>query len=134
LILEVDDNDAIREIVDAVLSSEGYAVTTAASGEQAIAEIERRLAHGDALPELILLDLTMPGMSGYQTLQALRRIPHGDSVPVIFISALPESEERDTALAAGGVDYLSKPFQIPKLIEVVSRQLAKCDDGLATKG
>jgi len=121
LILEVDDNDAIREIVDVVLSSEGYVVVTAASGEQAMQEIERRLAEGIALPRLVLLDLTMPGMSGYQTLQALRQLPGGDRVPVIFISALSECEERATALAAGGVDYLSKPFQIPKLIEVVAR-------------
>ncbi|MDX8413995.1 MAG: response regulator [Mariprofundales bacterium] len=126
MILEVDDNDAIREIVDAVLSSEGYAVATAASGEEAMQEIKRRLADGDALPELILLDVTMPGMSGYQTLQSLRQLPDGGSVPVIFISALPEDEERSNALAAGGVDYLSKPFQIPKLIAMVNRYLVKC--------
>jgi len=124
LILEVDDNDAIREIVDAVLSSEGYAVTAVASGEQAIATITQRLANGKPLPELILLDLTMPGMSGYQTLQALRQLPRGDSIPVIFISALPECEERANALAAGGVDYLSKPFPIPKLVEMVQRHVA----------
>jgi len=123
LILEVDDNDAIREIVDAVLSSEGYAVATADSGEQAIMMIEQRLAQGEQLPDLILLDLTMPGMSGYQTLKALRSLPGGEDVPVVLISALPECEERENALAAGGVDYLTKPFQIPALIDVVARHI-----------
>ncbi len=123
MILEVDDNDAIREIVQTVLASEGYTVAGAESGEQAIAEIERRLEAGEPLPRLMLLDLTMPGMSGYQTMERLRQLPGAGKVAVIFISALPESAERDNALAAGGVDYLTKPFQIPRLLEVVRRHL-----------
>jgi len=121
MILEVDDNDAIREIVDAVLTAEGYTVATAASGDAAMELVGRRVARGEALPELMLLDLTMPGMSGYQTIRKLRALPGGDRVPVIFVSALPEDEEREHALAAGGVDYLSKPFQIPRLIDLVAR-------------
>ncbi|RMH50844.1 MAG: response regulator [Zetaproteobacteria bacterium] len=121
MILEVDDNDAIREIVEAVLTAEGYEVATAADGSAAVELLSRQVAEGGALPELVLLDLTMPGMSGYQTLQKLRALPGGERVPVIFVSALPEEEEREHALAAGGVDYLSKPFQIPRLIELVAR-------------
>ena len=123
MILEVDDNDAIREIVETVLSTEGYAVASAESGERAIEVIERRLDAEGELPQLVLLDLTMPGMSGYQTMEKLRGFPGGEEVPVVFISALPEYEERANALAAGGVDYLSKPFPIPRLLEVVKRHL-----------
>ncbi len=121
MILEVDDNDAIREIVATVLTIEGYSVMTVGSGEEAIATVRRALERGEEMPELVLLDLTMPGMSGYQTLEALRALPGGDRVPVIFVSALPEDEERDHAIAAGGVDYLSKPFMIPRLIDMVAR-------------
>ncbi|MDQ6965149.1 MAG: response regulator [Mariprofundales bacterium] len=123
MILEVDDNDAIREMVDAVLSLEGYRVVTAVDGTQAIAEIKRRLAVGEGLPQLVLLDLTMPKMGGYQTMAELRQLPGGDGVPVIFVSALPEDEERGSALAAGGVDYLSKPFKIPALLAMVARHV-----------
>ncbi|MDX8408659.1 MAG: response regulator transcription factor [Mariprofundales bacterium] len=121
MILVVDDNASIREMLEAILSSEGYEVSTAASGDAALAALEQRLAQGESLPELVLQDLTMPYKTGYQTMAQMRALPGGDAVPVIVVSAFPEEEERPRALAAGAVDYLCKPFQIPQLLDLIVR-------------
>ena len=123
MILVVDDNAAIREMLEAVLSSEGYEVSCAASSEIALEMLEQHLAHGGSLPELVLQDLTMPYKTGYQTMAQMRALPGADRVPVLIVSAFPEEEERPRALAAGAVDYLCKPFQIPNLLDLVARHV-----------
>ncbi len=116
MILVVDDNDGIREMQAAVLQSADYAVRTAADGSQALQLIEQQC------PQLVLLDITMPGMTGYQVLDQLRA-RHGDSLPVILVSALPEDEERNHAIARGATDYISKPFDIASVLGCVRRYL-----------
>ena len=111
-ILTVDDDRVNLRILGGILRGEGYAVTEAASGEQAIE------AYAKHSPDLVLLDVMMPGIDGFETCRRLRKI-HGDQcAPVIFITAKSESDDVVEGLGAGGVDYLPKPFQ-PK--EVLAR-------------
>ncbi|WP_018293555.1 response regulator [Mariprofundus ferrooxydans] len=116
MILIVDDNDNVREMQVAVLESANYSVRDAADGIKAIALAE------EVCPELVLMDITMPGMTGYQVLEILRE-RHGDALPIILVSALPESEERDIAISRGATDYISKPFDIPSVLSCVKQYL-----------
>ena len=116
MILIVDDNDAIREMQAAVLESSNYSVRQAADGNTALAlAAEQR-------PSLVLMDITMPGMTGYQVLGRLREL-YGNALPIVMVSALPEDEERDIALAKGATDYISKPFDIPSVLRCVNKFL-----------
>jgi len=116
MILIVDDNEAIREMQVAVLESANYSVRDAASGDIALA-----LA-AEQQPCLVLMDITMPGMTGYQVLDQLRAL-YGSELPVVMVSALPEDEEREIALARGATDYISKPFDIPSVLRCVKQFL-----------
>lgn len=116
MILIVDDNDIVREMQVAVLESASYSVRDAADGIQALALTEH------TCPELVLMDITMPGMTGYQVLEILRE-RHGDALPIILVSALPEDEARDIAISRGATDYISKPFDIPSVLRCVKQYL-----------
>ncbi|MDQ6951311.1 MAG: response regulator transcription factor [Mariprofundales bacterium] len=130
MIFVVDDNASIREMLDAILSAEGYDVSSAEGGEAAIIQLKQRIAQGQPLPQLVLQDLTMPYKTGYQTMAEMRTLPGFDAVPVVIISAFPEDEERPRALAAGAADYLCKPFKIPDLLDVVAHYVPGVVDGL----
>jgi signal transduction histidine kinase len=111
-ILTVDDDRVNLRILSEILGMEGYAITQASSGEQAIG------SYAKAPPDLVLLDVMMPGIDGFETCRQLRRL-HGDHcAPVIFITAKSESDDVVEGLGAGGVDYLPKPF---KQKEVLAR-------------
>ncbi|NWF36485.1 response regulator [Mariprofundus sp. KV] len=116
MILIVDDNDAIREMQVAVLESANYSVREASSGSHALTLAE------ETRPQLVLMDITMPGMTGYQVLDQLRE-KYGSELPIVMVSALPEDEERDIALARGATDYISKPFDIPSVLNCVKQFL-----------
>ncbi|MEE4355628.1 MAG: response regulator [Desulfococcaceae bacterium] len=105
LILIVDDTPVNLRLLSAILSGEGYSVRSAPDGSFAL-----RFARSRP-PDLILLDIRMPGMDGYQVCNALKTDPRTAAVPVIFISALHETEDKVKAFQAGGVDFISKPFQ-----------------------
>ena len=116
-ILVVDDEADSRSLLTGILASEGYHVRTADSGRLALASVDAWL------PELILLDIRMPGMDG---LEVCRRLKAGDKsqcVPVIFITAASNVEERVSGLAAGAVDYIGKPFQREELLARVRTHL-----------
>ncbi|MBI9085842.1 MAG: response regulator [Desulfobacterales bacterium] len=116
-ILVVDDTkENLRILVDA-LGHEGYVVRPALSGQIAL-EAARKEP-----PDLILLDVIMPGMNGYQVCAALKADTHLQDVPVIFISALDEVTDKVKGFSAGGVDYISKPFQTEELLARVETHL-----------
>jgi len=117
MILIVDDNEMVREMQVAVLESANYSVRAAADGRRALALAE------DELPSLVLMDITMPGMTGYQVLAQMRET-YGDDLPIVLVSALPEDEERDTAISRGATDYISKPFDIPSVLDCVKHYLS----------
>ena len=126
LVMVVDDDGVTRAMVGSWLAGSGYGVVAARDGEEAL-----RLA-GERDPELLLVDLIMPGLGGYEVCRAIQRA--GESPPpVIFITANDERGRRATGLDAGAVDYIVKPFQQEELIARVRAALrAKVErDGLA---
>jgi len=111
-ILTVDDDRVNLRILGGILRGEGYLLADAASGERALE------TYAQFQPDLVLLDVMMPGIDGFETCRELKKI-HGDKcAPVIFITAKNESDDVVEGLGAGGVDYLPKPFK-PK--EVLAR-------------
>ena len=116
-ILVVDDEADSLLVLASILAAEGYQVRTADSGSLALKSVAAWL------PELILLDIRMPGMDGFEVCQRLKTADQSRHVPVIFITAAGEVDERVKGLAAGAVDYISKPFHREELLARVRTHL-----------
>jgi class 3 adenylate cyclase len=116
-ILVVDDDPGNREVLEELLRLRGYPVVTAASGPEAL-EVARREP-----PDLVLLDVTMPGMSGYEVCEALRAEPATRLLPIVIITALEGQEEKIRAIEAGADDFLNKPISPTELIARVKSLL-----------
>ena len=116
LILVVDDEPPIVRLVRAKLQADGYAVVTAARGEEAL-----RLAEEER-PDLIVLDLMMPGMDGFET---LRRVREGSQVPVIMLTARAGDADKLKGLHGGADDYVTKPFNPDELAARVAAVLRR---------
>ena len=108
-ILVVDDTPVNVKLLADLAGAKGYRVSIAASGAEALAAIAA------APPDLVLLDVIMPGMSGYEVCRAIRAEPRTAILPVIMVTALDPLEERVKGLEAGADDFLSKPIQPPEL-------------------
>jgi len=117
-VLIVDDEPANIDLLQQELSDAGYRPLAAASGEEAIA-----LA-ADAQPDLVLLDVVMGGIDGYETCRRLKAAQSTRAIPVIFLTALSESFEKVRAFGAGAVDYVTKPFDIDELLARVRTHIA----------
>lgn len=109
-ILVVDDNANNRILAEAHLKSFGYAVVMAESGEEAL---ERTATH---TPSLILLDVIMPKMDGYETCARLRQLPQGRDVPIVFLTALADLSSHQRAMDVGVDDFLTKPINRTELM------------------
>ncbi|RPE40664.1 two-component system response regulator PrrA [Streptomyces sp. Ag109_O5-1] len=107
-VLVVDDDAAIRRSLERGLRLSGFAVRVADSGAAALAEIR------DTPPDVLVLDVSMPGMSGIEVCTRLR--DDGLDLPVLMLSALDETADRIAGLQAGGDDYLVKPFALQELV------------------
>jgi two-component system, cell cycle sensor histidine kinase and response regulator CckA len=116
-ILVVDDEADSRSLLTGILVSEGYQVRAADSGRLALASVDAWL------PELILLDIRMQGMDGFEVCRRLKARDKSQRVPVVFITAASDVEERVTGLAVGAVDYISKPFSREELLARVRMHL-----------
>jgi sigma-B regulation protein RsbU (phosphoserine phosphatase) len=108
-ILVVDDTPANLQVLTGMLKDRGYKVRPVPSGKLAL------LAARKAPPDLILLDINMPEMNGYEVCARLKADDKLKGIPVIFISALTEQLDKVTAFTIGGVDYITKPFQMEEL-------------------
>ena len=108
-VLVVDDDRYNRDLLDAMLSPEGVVVECAASGEEALAIVAARP------PDLILLDVMMPGMDGYAVATRLKGDPRTRSIPIIVVTALDNPDARLRGLSAGAEDYLTKPIDRAEL-------------------
>jgi len=116
-ILIVDDKlENIRFLSD-FLSIQHYQVRKAISGQAALTAVE------SISPDLILLDINMPGMSGYEVCEKLKNNPETSSIPIIFLSAGSDSSEKVRAFQLGGIDYITKPFQLEEVLIRVQTQL-----------
>ena len=118
-ILVVDDNPDLLDIVDAILSDAGYMVAKAFTGEDGIA-VARNLR-----PNLILLDLNMPRMDGWEVLKLLKADMATKDIPVAIFSVRTDIKDKIFGLQRGAVDYISKPFQYERLTERIERILAQ---------
>ncbi|HIO20998.1 MAG TPA: response regulator [Nitrospirales bacterium] len=117
LVLLVDDNPANIPHVRDYLVFKGYAVEIASSGEEAIAKV------ASIRPDVVLMDIQMPGISGFTAIERLRENAQFDSVKIIAVTALASEEDRNKCIDIGANDYLSKPFQLSKLCKTIQKAL-----------
>jgi PleD family two-component response regulator len=116
-ILLVDDNDVQLSITEIQLKKQ-YEVTTAISGKEAL----DHLFHG-FVPDLIMLDILMPDMDGWETFGRLRAISVLHEVPIIFLSSVNDKEEIDRAFDMGAADFIVKPFKSEEFLERISKAI-----------
>ncbi len=109
-ILIVDDNPTNLEVLSESLIQEGFQVAVAIDGESALEQINYHP------PELILLDVMMPGMDGFETCQQLKSNPDTCDIPVIFMTALSDAQNKVQGLSIGAIDYITKPFQHEEVV------------------
>lgn len=117
-ILVIDDNPDLLDMVDAILSDAGFVVAKTVSGEEGL-NVARALR-----PHLILLDLNMPKMDGWEVLKLLKTDPATKEIPVAIFSVRTDLKDKIFGLQRGAVDYIPKPFQFEHLTERVERILA----------
>jgi CheY-like chemotaxis protein len=116
-ILVAEDNADQRSLYVAVLTSAGYRVIEAADGVQAVDIVRRER------PGLVLMDVTMPGTSGWNAVRTLRQDIQTRAIPIIVVTGLASAWDRDASLAAGCDEYLAKPVQPQRLLEEVRKFL-----------
>ena len=108
-ILVVEDEEDIRELVEYNLTRQGYVVEGVATGEEALASARREL------PDLVLLDIMLPGIDGLEVCRRIKSDPKTHSVPIVMVTAKGEEIDQVTGLEVGADDYLTKPFS-PKVL------------------
>lgn len=116
-VLIVDDTPANLNLLFAMLTNHGYKVRAAINGNMALKSVFA------ALPELILLDINMPEMNGFDVCRQLKADIRTRDIPIIFISASDETEDKVRAFDVGGVDYVTKPFQVEEVLARVGTQM-----------
>ncbi len=116
-ILVVDDNPDNLRLLTGLLNEHHYKVRVAPNGTRALATIRKEI------PDLVLLDIMMPGMDGYEVCRRLKSAENTSSIPVIFISALDEMTKMTEAFSVGGVDYITKPFRSQEVLARIETHL-----------
>lgn len=118
-ILVVDDNPDNTEIIREYLEAQGYAITVAHDGDEALVLFER------VQPRLVLLDVMMPGRDGWEVCRLMKQHPRlGRRMRVVMVTALDEWDDKRQALETGADDYVEKPFDLRRLATTVERNLA----------
>jgi CheY-like chemotaxis protein len=118
-ILVIDDEPAWQKITSHILRNRGYDVRIAGSGAEALKALTT------FKPDLILSDVRMPDMNGFDLVDNLKRIPAASSTPVIFFSAIDDYDARKVARTLGAVDFLVKPFNEDEVSSVLLKHLPK---------
>ncbi len=116
-ILVVDDHPDNLDLLEGILQRQGYDVYRAASGREVLNTVSI------VLPNLILLDIMMPGMDGYTVCKRLKANPETCNIPILFISALEDARDKVRGFQVGGMDYITKPFQIKEVLARVAHHL-----------
>ena len=117
IVLIADDKATSRELVRTVLENSGYAVVEASDGLEALRNARQ------SKPDLIILDLHMPGMDGFGVVREIRRDPGLSSTPVMALTASAMQGDRERAISAGFTSYIAKPIQLSALRSEVERML-----------
>ena len=118
LVLVVDDDVALLGMVEMIMQGEGYRVTTALEGQEALAKVMQEM------PDVILLDMKMPGMDGWEFAREFRT-RYDRRAPIVVLTAAEDARKRAEEIGAEG--YLGKPFDIDDLVRVVGRQVGDHD-------
>jgi two-component system, OmpR family, alkaline phosphatase synthesis response regulator PhoP len=118
-ILVVEDEDDIRELLRYNLDKEGYRVVWAASGEEALKAVK------DSEPDLVLLDLMLPGVDGLEVCRSLKQDPHTRNLPIVMLTAKGEEADIVAGLELGADDYVTKPFSLRVLLARVRAVLRR---------
>ncbi|BBO91064.1 response regulator [Desulfosarcina ovata] len=116
-IMIVDDTPANLQILSALLRKKGYGVAAFPRGKMALAAAQRKR------PNLILLDINMPEMNGFEVCEVFKATPGLKDIPIVFISAISDTEDKVRAFNIGGVDYITKPFQMEEVYARVDTHL-----------
>ncbi len=116
-ILIAEDERDIRELVNFSLQFGGFAVVQAANGAEAVDQAQKEL------PDLILMDVRMPKMTGYEACRQMKSMPELRDIPVVFLSAKGQETEIQTGLEAGAEEYILKPFAPDELVKQVQAVL-----------
>ncbi|MCU0545075.1 MAG: hybrid sensor histidine kinase/response regulator [Oscillatoriaceae cyanobacterium Prado104] len=121
-ILIVDDNATNLSVISQALKSAGYKLRVAVDGETAISMLEKCALDRskNCLPELILLDIQMPGIDGFETCRRIKANPTTNAIPIIFMTALADAASKLKGLSLGAVDYITKPFEQDEVIARVN--------------
>ncbi len=117
-ILVVDDTPSNLRLLSTMLSQNNYSVRCVVNGEMALEEVRI------ACPDLILLDIQMPRMNGYEVCQELKKMPETRDIPIIFLTALDDSRDKVKAFAVGAVDYMTKPFQGEEVLARIKNHIS----------
>lgn len=118
-VLVIEDEQGIRENLERFLQLEGHAVFSAANGRAGLEHIR------DHPPDLILCDVMMPEMTGFELLGELRKEPGLARIPFVFITASAEKDDISRGLDLGAADYVTKPFNLVTLADLVRRRLSE---------
>lgn len=118
VLMIVDDEPQNLHVLERMLRQDGYHVLAFPRGDLALKALEHHI------PDLILLDIRMPAMNGYEVCSRLKQMEKAKSIPVIFLSALSESSDKVRAFEAGGVDYVTKPLSQPEVLARVRTHLS----------
>ncbi|HJU84186.1 MAG TPA: hybrid sensor histidine kinase/response regulator [Holophagaceae bacterium] len=116
-VLIVDDNPMNLDLLGQLLRDHGYKVRAVPSGAMALEAVKA------APPELVLMDVTMPGMDGYEACRRIKADPDSEAIPVLFLSAMDDPLDKVRAFEAGGADYVTKPFQPEEVMARVTHHL-----------
>jgi len=117
-VLFVDDEPDLLRLIRGLLEEEGFQVLTSESAEEALAQLKA------TRPDIILADIKLPAMDGFQLYEQVRKTPGLDTVPFVFVTAYNDQEAIASAKALGASDYVTKPFDFELLIQTVKRLTA----------
>ncbi|HWC11983.1 MAG TPA: response regulator [Acidimicrobiales bacterium] len=127
-ILVIDDDPDIRRLVVWKLTQAGFSAVAEGDGEAGLAAARGRPGEGPSVrPDLVLVDWTMPKLSGIEVCRALRESPDTADIPVIFLTAKAQEAELERGMAAGADDYIVKPFSPKEMLKRVEAVLARKD-------
>ena len=118
-ILIVDDDLETLRLVGLMLQRQGYQVASAHNGAEALS-----MARNEQ-PDLIVLDIMMPDMDGYEAIPKIRQIPGREQIPIIAVTAQAMQGDKEKCLAAGADEYISKPIDVDRLLSVLKEQLTE---------
>jgi CheY-like chemotaxis protein len=117
-VLVVENDEQSRRLIEQILAFSEYACLSAANGVEALDIVDH------ARVDLVLMDLSMPALDGFQTVERMRERPGYANTPIVAVSGHAESAQRDLALRAGFTEYLCKPFRPKELVQLIDRLLS----------